>query len=245
MHPPKGWHRIGWRPLRWAQRLTIAEEHQWRAQAGHGSGWIGSNEQVRGAAPSGAADTSSSQAPIIESSVERVAAELVPVRTPAFPPWPPEEPGPLGAEQIAALYRQLRKGREDSKDEPGANDFYYGEMEMRRRSGSRGERSILWAYWLVSGYGLRASRALFAFVVTIFVLGAIPLALWGFPAAHPHPHHPYGRALLFALDSSISLLRAPTTTLTAGGQVIQIFLRLAGPLFFGLALLALRGRVKR
>ena len=39
------------------------------------------------------------------------------------------EPG-----QIAGLYRELRKGREDAKDEPGAADFYYGEMEMRRRA---------------------------------------------------------------------------------------------------------------
>jgi hypothetical protein len=32
---------------------------------------------------------------------------------------------------IAGLYRALRKGREDARDEPGAADFYYGEMEMR------------------------------------------------------------------------------------------------------------------
>jgi hypothetical protein len=30
------------------------------------------------------------------------------------------------------LYRALRKGREDTKDEPEAADFYYGEVEMRR-----------------------------------------------------------------------------------------------------------------
>jgi hypothetical protein len=81
-------------------------------------------------------------------------------------------------------YRALRKGREDRKDEPGAADFYYGEMEMRRQGpfrheakpapGSRratpgGERLILWLYWLVSGYGLRASRALIALVVTVVV----------------------------------------------------------------------------
>jgi uncharacterized protein YjbI with pentapeptide repeats len=36
-------------------------------------------------------------------------------------------------EQITAIYRALRKGREDSKDVPGAADFYYGEMEMRRQ----------------------------------------------------------------------------------------------------------------
>ena len=58
------------------------------------------------------------------------------------------------------------------------------------------------------------------------------------------------RLLTFAdaLQSSSSLLRAPTSQPgheTTGGQVIEIFLRLAGPLFFGLALLALRGRIKR
>jgi hypothetical protein len=81
----------------------------------------------------------------------------------------------------------LRKGRQDAKDEPGAADFYYGEMEMRRhargsasnrrRASSRGrvERGILTAYWLVSGYGLRAWRA-----------------LAGLPGCEHH-HHPTGR----------------------------------------------------
>ena len=89
---------------------------------------------------------------------------------PAWPPWADDEPAVLEAAQIAGLYRALRKGREDAKDEPGAVDFYYGEMEMRRhargngsnrpRAPSRGrvERGILTAYWLVSGYGLRAWR---------------------------------------------------------------------------------------
>jgi hypothetical protein len=35
------------------------------------------------------------------------------------------------AARIQAVYRDLRKGREDAKDEPGAADFYYGEMEKR------------------------------------------------------------------------------------------------------------------
>jgi Pentapeptide repeats (9 copies) len=149
----------------------------------------------------------------------------------------------LEADQVAGLYRQLRKGREDNKDEPGANDFYYGEMEMRRRSGPKAERFILWLYWVLSGYGLRASRALLALAIAIVVLGAIPLTLWGF-----RPTPPYGRALLFSLQSSISLLRAPVSEPgheTAAGQLIEVFLRLAGPLLFGLAILALRGRIKR
>jgi hypothetical protein len=158
-----------------------------------------------------------------------------------FPPWPPQPAAELEPDEVAGLYRQLRKGREDSRDEPGANDFYYGEMEMRRRGGPWAERLILWAYWLVAGYGLRASRALLALTLTILV-GAITLALWGF-----RPTNSYGHALLFALQSSISLLRpaTPPGHETGAGQVIEIILRLAGPLFFGLALIALRGRVKR
>jgi hypothetical protein len=111
------------------------------------------------------------------------------------------------------------------------------------REGSRSERGIVWMYWLVSGYGLRASRALLALAITVALLGAIPLSLWGF-----RPVVSYWRGLLFALQSSISLLRAPTGPPgyeTYAGQVIETFLRLAGPLFFGLALLSLRGRVKR
>jgi Pentapeptide repeats (9 copies) len=173
-----------------------------------------------------------------------------PPRIPAAPDddWPPQPVAELRADEIASLYRQLRKGREDSRDEPGANDFYYGEMEMRRRSGRRGERLILWAYWLVAGYGLRASRALLALAITI-LLGALLLSQWGFRHGSHHSALglSYGRTLLFAVQSSISLLRAstPPGPETAGGQVIEIILRLAGPLFFGLALIALRGRVKR
>ncbi|WP_328587086.1 MULTISPECIES: hypothetical protein [Streptomyces] len=38
----------------------------------------------------------------------------------------------VGPAQLAPVYRALRKAFEDSKNEPGAADFYYGEMEMRR-----------------------------------------------------------------------------------------------------------------
>jgi hypothetical protein len=52
-----------------------------------------------------------------------------------WPDWLNDEtPDVLEPGQIAGLYRALRKGREDVKDEPGAADFYYGEMEMRRHA---------------------------------------------------------------------------------------------------------------
>jgi hypothetical protein len=207
--PPSG----RWRRLRWTRRRTIAEEHHWRAEHGHGRGWY--EGEVRA------------------------------------PDWvaPASEPPPA-PEQIAGIYRDLRKGREDSRDEPGAADFYYGEMEMRSHAAKARRRfrripgieeAVLWLYWLVSGYGLRASRALVALATTIG-LGAVLLGLSGFDAGK----HPDDGTLLFAAESSISVLRAPDTeNLTAVGHVVQIALRLAGPLFFGLALLSLRGRVKR
>ena len=155
-------------------------------------------------------------------------------------------------EQIAAIYRALRKGREDGKDEPGAADFYYGEMEMRRqrprgqeaerRAAPAGERLVLWLYWLVSGYGLRASRALASLALTVVVF-ALLFDWWG-----TRPDQDFGRTLLFSLQSTSSLSRVPETpgfALTAAGELMQVVLRLLGPLFFGLALFSLRGRVKR
>lgn len=76
----------------------------------------------------------------------------------------PEEARTPG--EVAETYRALRKSLEDAKNEPGAADFYYGEMQMRRRANDRGltEHALVTLYWLVSGYGLRAGRALAALV---------------------------------------------------------------------------------
>jgi hypothetical protein len=90
-------------------------------------------------------------------------------------------------EDVAARYRQLRKAFEDGKNEPGAADFYYGEMEMRRHdreTSSRAERALLSAYWLVSGYGLRASRAL-GWLVAAMSMTAMLLMFWGIPTRDP------------------------------------------------------------
>jgi hypothetical protein len=110
------------------------------------------------------------------------------------------------------------------------------------QSTTAAERIVLWLYWLVSGYGLRASRALAALLITVAVFS---LGFWWFGFA-PRPDYP--RALLFSVESTSSLFRVPDTPgldLTYGGEALQVALRLLGPLFFGLALLSLRGRVKR
>ncbi|MGW4781939.1 hypothetical protein ACWEPA_35475 [Streptomyces filamentosus] len=89
---------------------------------------------------------------------------------------------------MAALYRQLRKSLEDGKNEPDAADFYYGECEMRRHdlTRPRGERLLLKLYWALSGYGLRATRALAWLGVSVAVTMAV-MMLWGLPADDPKP----------------------------------------------------------
>ncbi|MET7665588.1 hypothetical protein ABZS99_43710, partial [Streptomyces sp. NPDC005463] len=101
---------------------------------------------------------------------------------------PPADTPVLQPAALAALYRQVRKSLEDGKNEPDAADFYYGEMEMRRHDSTRppAERALLTAYWAVSGYGLRASRAL-AWLLGAMATTLLALLLWGFPAVDPKP----------------------------------------------------------
>jgi uncharacterized protein YjbI with pentapeptide repeats len=98
------------------------------------------------------------------------------------PDWIPRA-DPPSAEELTGLYRALRNGRESIKDEPGAADFYYGEMEMRRQTESGAgfptrttpavERGLITLYWLVSGYALRSSRVVATLALVIVVFAAL------------------------------------------------------------------------
>ena len=151
----------------------------------------------------------------------------------------------LGPDRLAVLYRALRKAQEDSKNEPGAADFYYGEMEMRRRDRQTpwAERVIVWLYWLVSGYGLRGLRALAWLAAVVVGLAALLQAI-GFNGGDPG----FRDAVIYAAQSTLSITSgntALTEHVSWAGEVLRIVLRLAGPLLLGLALLAVRNRVKR
>lgn len=179
---------------------------------------------------------------------------------------PPKDVPSAG--EIAAIYRSLRKALEDTKNEPGAADFYYGEMEMRRHAAAPKsiERWLLHGYWAISGYGLRASRALLT-LAAVLILAALlysqaPLALMT-PSAHITAVNfdtgallyskpstspvPFPNALEFAAQQSISLLWHPNTSITTGhpGTWIAWALHLICPGLLALAVLALRARIKR
>ncbi|WP_443070210.1 pentapeptide repeat-containing protein [Streptomyces sp. WAC05374] len=226
--PAVHWRR--WPPVRFTERRVLAEEHHWRAsRPGAVRGW---NVAVLGA-------------------------------------------GRAGPLQMAPVYRALRKAFEDGKHEPGAADFYYGEMEMRRHAGDipRSERFLLTAYWALSGYGLRASRALawlgVAMCLTVVLLMAVGLAKETprqtatgtvpagggkvtFEIGKDDPKNPAGdrfngerfeKALSVTLNSVV--FRSSGQDLTTAGTYIEMASRLAEPVLLGLAVLAVRNRVKR
>ncbi|MFE0137894.1 pentapeptide repeat-containing protein [Streptomyces sp. NPDC059037] len=182
---------------------------------------------------------------------------------------------------LAATYRQLRKAFEDGKDEPGAADFYYGEMEMRRHDRDPahggtpvGERGLLWVYWLLSGYGLRASRAL-AWLIAAMASTVLLLMLWGLPSDSPKPESSgtvKGEQIHLTTDTPAPanptgplserltgerwekgvrvvinsvVFRSSGQDLTTVGTYTEMASRMAEPVLLGLAVLAARGRIKR
>ncbi|MGP3974421.1 pentapeptide repeat-containing protein [Streptomyces sp. 8N114] len=222
---PRGWHRRGQVPVRWTQRQTLAEEVQWRiARETARAGWI-----------------------------------LVPDL---------HSPAPLEPTALAPVYRALRKAFEDAKNEPGAADFYYGEMEMRRndRHTPWAERFLLRLYWAASGYGLRATRAL-GWLLAAMAATIVLMMGFGLPDTPAKPYPPgagvigrqnpqvhaafpdrfTGARAQKAVDVVINsvVFRSSGQDLTTAGRYTEMASRFAEPVLLALALLAVRGRVKR
>ncbi|MDW4901367.1 pentapeptide repeat-containing protein [Streptomyces californicus] len=229
---PTGTHWRRWRPVRFSQRRTVVEESHWRvSQPLAVEGW----------------DT----------------------------PWPGV--GQVGPVQLTPVYRALRKAFEDGKNEPGAADFYYGEMEMRRHDRNDttpAERKLLQAYWALSGYGLRAGRAL-GWLTAAMITTVAVMMLWGLPTDDPKPvtHgrqsgqdirlitdtpapvNPTGplceRVTTERFEKSLRVVinsvvfRSSGQDLTTAGTYTEMTSRIAEPVLLGLAILAIRNRVKR
>jgi hypothetical protein len=147
----------------------------------------------------------------------------------------------LSATQVALVYRGLRMNLESRGDQPGAADFYYGEMEMRRHDPTtpRAERFLLGAYWLTSSYGLRAFRSL-AVLVAFLVIGALGMRTFGLRAAHPTA----AQSLLAAAQSIVPGV-AVQAHVTDAGAGLDLGLTVVGPLVLGLIVLSVRNRLRR
>jgi len=218
--PPKGLHMGPDAPFLWfwTPRLSIFEERIWRSHTRKACGW---NLPRKGSQPG---------QPIIVSARGDPFAGIA----------PGQDERQAQAEQLAKTYRALRKGREDARNEPGAGDFYYGEMEMRRAGTARtGERFALWLYWLVSGYGLRPLRTLLALLILV---GLSSFLLVQYGIVEPST---YSQAFLASLAAAVNLEYLKPEAFTLTGQWVRIVLKIVGPTLFGVLLLAFWGRVKR
>ncbi|MGW1209226.1 pentapeptide repeat-containing protein [Streptomyces sp. NPDC002499] len=226
------WRRF--RPQRFTARRTLAEEHHWR-----------------------------SRRPTAVAGWQQTVPDT-------------EHGDHVGPAQLAPVYRALRKAFEDGKNEPDAADFYYGEMEMRRHDQHRprAERGLLTAYWALSGYGLRAARAMvwlllaMAGTVLVMMLWGLPADSWKpetvasvtsrqvrLPAEKPDPVNPtnalherlsserFEKGLRVVVNSVI--FRSSDQVLTTAGTYTEMASRLTEPVLLGLAVLAVRGRLKR
>lgn len=118
-------------------------------------------------------------------------------------------------------------------------------MEMRRLSSvpRSMERIILTAYWLISGYGLRAWRSL-ALLALVVVGSATALSFFTLRSGTNPPPPSFGGALLFSAQSGLQMAGSADRYTTVG-QVFELVLRIVVPILLALAALAVRGRVKR
>ncbi|WP_345964189.1 hypothetical protein ABDE16_33510 [Streptomyces sp. BRB040] len=157
-----------------------------------------------------------------------------------------------------------------------SEELHYGEMEMRRHAHDipRSERALLTTYWALSGYGLRASRAL-GWLLGGMATTVLLMMLWGLPKDDPKPQStgtltgrrltlttigaepvnpdgPYRERLsaerfeksLRVVINSVAF-RSSGQNLTTAGNYTEMASRLVEPALLGLAVVAVRGRVKR
>ncbi|PBC59771.1 hypothetical protein BKI49_32690 [Streptomyces sp. Tue6028] len=140
---------------------------------------------------------------------------------------------------------------------------------------TRAERWLLHAYWLLSGYGLRASRALAWLLLAVCVTVVLMLGL-GLPDKSPSQTvtgdlPPSGGKVTLEVDTPDPVLTLPVADrftlerfektlrivlnsvifrssgqdLTTWGTYTEMISRFTEPVFLGLAVLAVRGRIKR
>lgn len=141
-----------------------------------------------------------------------------------------------------SVYRELRTALESSGNAPGASDFYYGEMEMRRK-GSRlmsPERPMLAAYRWTSGYGTRPLRAFLTLLMFLGVVGAI------FSLLSLYKDHPWFGSSVDATALAVNVARPiGGSGMSSTEQLAALATKVVGVSLFAIWVFALRSRVKR
>jgi hypothetical protein len=160
-------------------------------------------------------------------------------------------------QQAERVYRELRRSYEERKHFAVANDFHFGEMEMRRL---RSRDPVLTLYGLFSGYGTRPLQALVWLLLVVLVF--CPLAFgWsgGLGSGVPAPEaanyvgplsfspdlEATTRAVVYSLRSAVLQPERDVRPLGVAGTLAQGLEFILGPLLIALTTLSLNRKFRR
>lgn len=146
-------------------------------------------------------------------------------------------------------YRQLKQNYEDRRDYEKAGDFYYGEMEEKRKRSyaRRYLPSLTTLYWMSSGYGQAPFHAFYILAILVgtftFVSRFLGLDL---QQGAPFQIEQTGGNILLFYTFRIVTFQSPVyfEPQTVSGEVIAALARFVIPLQFTLMVLAIRRKFK-
>jgi len=160
-------------------------------------------------------------------------------------------------ERARRVCRDLKASLEDQRDYADAGDFYYAEMELRRRQVGPVRWFLYWLYWLVCGYGEKPLRALVVFLALWLALGGGFQRTW-FTAQERvkwrvehfdsrKEFQPSGNEALGHSIRSLTLQQRGTylVPFSAGAVRLTLLANVVGPIQLGLFFLAMRRRFRR
>jgi uncharacterized protein YjbI with pentapeptide repeats len=145
--------------------------------------------------------------------------------------------------KVERLYRHLKQNYESQRDYGRAGDFYYGEMEMKRRQLNPLGQIPFWIYRILSGYGESYPRALF-WLVVMWLLFAVLFTVVGYTDEWGN-HADLWRSLIYSAQSMTLFHELNITFHSAWGKAIKLVASVLGVIQIALFGLALQRRFKR
>jgi uncharacterized protein YjbI with pentapeptide repeats len=145
--------------------------------------------------------------------------------------------------KVERLYRHLKQNYESQRDYGRAGDFYYGEMEMKRRQLNPLGQIPFWIYRILSGYGESYPRALF-WLIVMWLLFAVLFTVVGYTDEWGN-HADLWRSLIYSAQSMTLFHELNITFHSAWGKAIKLVASVLGVIQIALFGLALQRRFKR
>jgi hypothetical protein len=175
----------------------------------------------------------------------RLRLRLTPTRTAIFDEIrvPNEKVEKDRLAEVERLYRHLKQNYESQRDYGRAGDFYYGEMEMKRRQLNPLGQIPFWIYRILSGYGESYPRALF-WLVVMWLLFAVLFTVVGYTDEWGN-HADLWRSLIYSAQSMTLFHELNITFHSAWGKAIKLVASVLGVIQIALFGLALQRRFKR